>query len=87
MIEVRKVMTKREKEFFLTFPWRMYKDDPLWYRRSSPSAERPPIHRADYSSRMDMPISSSPGKMEFQSVRSAVRMKMAAIPVNVHWDF
>src|SRR5512147_240583 len=30
MIEVRKVITKREKETFLTFPWKIYRDDPLW---------------------------------------------------------
>ena len=30
MIEVRKATTKREKELFLTFPWRIYRGDPLW---------------------------------------------------------
>jgi GNAT superfamily N-acetyltransferase len=30
MIEVRPVRTRREKRLFLTFPWRIYKDDPLW---------------------------------------------------------
>ncbi|HNK62596.1 MAG TPA: GNAT family N-acetyltransferase [Anaerolineales bacterium] len=30
MIEVRKVANKREKEIFLTFPWKMYRGDPLW---------------------------------------------------------
>ncbi|MCE9645793.1 MAG: GNAT family N-acetyltransferase [Chloroflexi bacterium] len=30
MIEVRMVTTRREKEFFLTFPWQIYRDDPLW---------------------------------------------------------
>lgn len=30
MIEVRKVTTKREKELFLTFPWKIYRSDPLW---------------------------------------------------------
>lgn len=29
-IEMRSVLTKREKRLFLTFPWRIYKDDPLW---------------------------------------------------------
>jgi GNAT superfamily N-acetyltransferase len=29
-IEMRSVITKREKRLFLTFPWRIYKDDPLW---------------------------------------------------------
>jgi GNAT superfamily N-acetyltransferase len=30
MIEVRKVTSKREKEIFLTFPWKLYRGDPLW---------------------------------------------------------
>jgi hypothetical protein len=30
MIEIRPVNTRREKNIFLTFPWRMYKNDPLW---------------------------------------------------------
>jgi len=30
MIEVRPVRRRREKRLFLTFPWRIYKDDPLW---------------------------------------------------------
>ena len=30
MIEVRPVRTKRERNIFLTFPWRIYKNDPLW---------------------------------------------------------
>lgn len=29
-IEVRPVRTARERRLFLTFPWRVYKDDPLW---------------------------------------------------------
>ena len=29
-IEMRKVVTKKEKRVFLTFPWRIYKNDPLW---------------------------------------------------------
>lgn len=29
-IEVRAVQTRREKNLFLTFPWRIYKGDPLW---------------------------------------------------------
>ena len=29
-IQVRPVCTAREKRLFLTFPWRIYKDDPLW---------------------------------------------------------
>jgi GNAT superfamily N-acetyltransferase len=29
-IEVRKVETKREKNIFVSFPWRIYKGDPLW---------------------------------------------------------
>ena len=30
MIEVRPVKTKREQNIFLTFPWKIYKNDPLW---------------------------------------------------------
>lgn len=30
MIEIRPVRTRREKRIFLTFPWRIYKNDPLW---------------------------------------------------------
>ena len=30
MIEVRKTTTRREKETFVTFPWKMYRGDPLW---------------------------------------------------------
>ena len=30
MIEVRKVCTQREREIFLTFPWKIYRGDPLW---------------------------------------------------------
>src|SRR5512136_2995834 len=30
MIEVRPVKSRREKRIFLTFPWRIYKGDPLW---------------------------------------------------------
>jgi GNAT superfamily N-acetyltransferase len=29
-IEVRPVRTARERRLFLTFPWHVYKDDPLW---------------------------------------------------------
>jgi len=29
-IEVRPVHTQREKRIFLTFPWQVYKNDPLW---------------------------------------------------------
>jgi GNAT superfamily N-acetyltransferase len=29
-IEIHKVQTRREKNIFLTFPWRIYQDDPLW---------------------------------------------------------
>jgi len=29
-IEVLPVRTRRERRFFLTFPWRIYADDPLW---------------------------------------------------------
>lgn len=30
MIEVRPVTTRHERNLFLTFPWRVYKNDPLW---------------------------------------------------------
>src|SRR5574342_568356 len=30
MLEVRQVVTGREKEIFLTFPWKIYRHDPLW---------------------------------------------------------
>lgn len=30
MIEVRPIRTSRERRTFLTFPWRIYRDDPLW---------------------------------------------------------
>jgi GNAT superfamily N-acetyltransferase len=30
MIEIRPVRTAREKHLFLTFPWQIYKHDPLW---------------------------------------------------------
>jgi len=30
MIEIRPVRTRREKRAFLTFPWTIYKHDPLW---------------------------------------------------------
>ena len=30
MIDIRPVRTKREKQIFLTFPWHIYKKDPLW---------------------------------------------------------
>jgi len=29
-IDVRSVTTRRERRLFLTFPWRIYRDDPLW---------------------------------------------------------
>jgi GNAT superfamily N-acetyltransferase len=29
-IDVRPVQTRRERRTFLTFPWRIYRDDPLW---------------------------------------------------------
>ncbi len=29
-IEVRPVRSRREKQIFLTFPWRIYQNDPLW---------------------------------------------------------
>ena len=30
MLEIRQVVTAREKEIFLTFPWKIYRHDPLW---------------------------------------------------------
>ena len=30
MIEIKPVQTKRERHIFLTFPWTIYKNDPLW---------------------------------------------------------
>jgi GNAT superfamily N-acetyltransferase len=30
MIEIKPVQTKRERHIFLTFPWQIYKGDPLW---------------------------------------------------------
>ena len=30
MIEVRPARTRRDKQLFLTFPWRVYRGDPLW---------------------------------------------------------
>lgn len=30
MIEIRPVQTRREKHVFLTFPWQIYRNDPLW---------------------------------------------------------
>jgi GNAT superfamily N-acetyltransferase len=30
MIQIKPVQTKEEKRIFLIFPWRIYKDDPLW---------------------------------------------------------
>jgi len=30
MIEIKPVITKKEKHIFLTFPWTIYKSDPLW---------------------------------------------------------
>jgi len=30
MIEIKSVRSKRERNIFLTFPWTIYRDDPLW---------------------------------------------------------
>jgi GNAT superfamily N-acetyltransferase len=30
MIEIKPVQTNKEKHIFLTFPWRIYRNDPLW---------------------------------------------------------
>ncbi len=30
MIEIKPVQTNQEKRTFLTFPWMIYRDDPLW---------------------------------------------------------
>jgi len=40
MIEVRPVRTRREKRLFLTFPWRDYKNDPLWVPPLFPEREK-----------------------------------------------
>ena len=29
-VEMRQVVSKKEKRIFLNFPWRIYKNDPLW---------------------------------------------------------
>jgi hypothetical protein len=29
-IQIRPVQSARERRTFLTFPWRIYRDDPLW---------------------------------------------------------
>jgi hypothetical protein len=29
-IDIRPVQSKREQRAFLTFPWLIYRDDPLW---------------------------------------------------------
>jgi len=29
-VEVRHIQSRRERQIFLTFPWRIYKNDPLW---------------------------------------------------------
>jgi GNAT superfamily N-acetyltransferase len=30
MIEIKPVRTKRERNIFITFPWRIYRNDPMW---------------------------------------------------------
>lgn len=40
MIEVRPVATRREKRLFLTFPWRLYRGDPLWVPPLLPEREK-----------------------------------------------
>jgi GNAT superfamily N-acetyltransferase len=40
MIEIRTVRTKREKRAFLTFPWTIYKNDPLWVPPLLPEREK-----------------------------------------------
>ena len=30
MIEIKQVQTKKERKIFLTFPWKIYRNDPLW---------------------------------------------------------
>ena len=39
-VEMRSVVTKREKRLFLTFPWRIYKGDPLWVPPLLPEREK-----------------------------------------------
>lgn len=40
MIEIHPVRTKREKRAFLTFPWKIYKNDPLWVPPLLPEREK-----------------------------------------------
>jgi len=39
-IEVRPVRMRRERRVFLTFPWRIYRDDPLWVPPPMPERAR-----------------------------------------------
>ncbi len=40
MIEVRPVANRREKRLFLTFPWKIYRGDPLWVPPLLPEREK-----------------------------------------------
>lgn len=40
MIEIRPVSNKREQRIFLTFPWKIYKGDPLWVPPLLPEKEK-----------------------------------------------
>jgi GNAT superfamily N-acetyltransferase len=40
MIEIRPVRTRREKRAFLTYPWKIYKNDPLWVPPLLPEREK-----------------------------------------------
>ena len=54
-IQIQPVRTQRDQRTFLTFPWRIYQDDPLWVppllpemkKRMDPSPRRvPPARRS-----------------------------------------
>ena len=36
-VEIRPVRTRADRRTFLTFPWRIYRDDPLWVPPLLPS--------------------------------------------------
>ena len=55
MIEVRPIRTAREKHAFLTFPWQIYRKDPLWVppllpeRRKATDPRQGPFFRDGYA--------------------------------------
>ena len=70
MIEVRPVQTKHERNIFTTFPWRIYKNDPLWIPPILSDREKAMDPHADYFSKAEAsPIFISPGKMASRSER------------------